>query len=501
MSFRSSILRDTALNFGALAFTVVGGLASSILIARYLGPTLAGGYSYVGWTVAVIATIAEGGMTFAIVKFVAQLRGAQKEGEAVGLAAELLKRQIWVGIVAALILIGVSFGVRAYPFPRLLLLGALTVFPWVVGQVFTAALSGSGRFDLSSLLTSAGALAQVALVLIVIAMRGGAGGMLLTVTGKLSVPLIFGWIAWRAVSKSSSSQDQVSDESVKSAKRFAWSTMAITICYMVLWQRSEIFLVERYCAIAAVAFYSISYSIVELLAEGAATFSRVLMQRSSAAFGGTGTRGAAAYFGDGVKYMQMVSVPICGLIVVTAPTLVQKIYGPAYAPMTIVLRILVGSAALSVLSRVAMSIMMSADHEGTLLRQSLFFVAADLLICWWAIARWGVVGGASGKATVQIVATVAALGTCMYRLGGAFPLGATVKIYVCTGLAAVPAVLVSKFHGTSTELLFAVCAGALIYACALVALRLVTERDIRGIIDSFSSTSNVDAPPGYAPLP
>src|SRR5690606_36101769 len=81
MSTRGQVIRNTLFSSVGIYTEYFLGMLTSIVIARHLGPADFGAYSLVIWLVATGVVITNSGVASAVIKFVAELRGAGRESQ------------------------------------------------------------------------------------------------------------------------------------------------------------------------------------------------------------------------------------------------------------------------------------------------------------------------------------------------------------------------------------------------------------------------------------
>ena len=79
MNIRTKALRNTMFSSVGIYTEYVLGMLTSIFIARHLGPAEFGAYSAIIWLVAMGVAMTNAGTASAVIKFVAELRGAGRE--------------------------------------------------------------------------------------------------------------------------------------------------------------------------------------------------------------------------------------------------------------------------------------------------------------------------------------------------------------------------------------------------------------------------------------
>ena len=63
----------------ATAVTALGGLATSMILSRWLGPAEYGKYSYITWLVGVVTLVANLGLPSTATRFIAEYRALQPD--------------------------------------------------------------------------------------------------------------------------------------------------------------------------------------------------------------------------------------------------------------------------------------------------------------------------------------------------------------------------------------------------------------------------------------
>jgi O-antigen/teichoic acid export membrane protein len=130
MNSRSSAIRNTLFSSVGIYTEYLLGLLTSILIARHLGPQIFGGYSLIIWMVSVGVTMTNAGTANAVIKFVAECRGGNREELIQPLLAYLRRtqRMCLLLVLAVAALLSAFAGNRLAPgYDHLVLFGLLVV--------------------------------------------------------------------------------------------------------------------------------------------------------------------------------------------------------------------------------------------------------------------------------------------------------------------------------------------------------------------------------------
>src|SRR6185436_18007855 len=156
--------------------TLVGlgsGLVMSVILARGLGPQRLGDFSYVTWAWAVLEAIATLGLALATARYTADRVSRGDVAGAWGFARHLLRRQL----VVTTVVIGVALalvGWLAPPHLRLpLVIVTVALLPVTVESIYTHALQGAQRYDVTARLSTLKMSVQIVVVAAVLALGGG----------------------------------------------------------------------------------------------------------------------------------------------------------------------------------------------------------------------------------------------------------------------------------------------------------------------------------------
>src|SRR5206468_248788 len=126
------------------------GLVMSIVLARGLGPSLMGDYSYLLWALRMLTAIATLGWALATVRYTAEAYASGERERAWGFVRFFLRRQL---VTTALVVVAVMAIVLTEVEPRLRLsfvVLALLLVPVTVEGIYTHAVYGAQRYDLTT---------------------------------------------------------------------------------------------------------------------------------------------------------------------------------------------------------------------------------------------------------------------------------------------------------------------------------------------------------------
>jgi O-antigen/teichoic acid export membrane protein len=428
------------------AISLGSALIVSVLIARTLGPEQFGVFALVMAIVSFAYVLAQRGVPATVRRYAAELDGrGQRE-----LAGAVAGRGLRIGVVnalAATLLLSIATApLSAFfhePALRLyLLLGAMRLVPMIAVGVLRSLLGGLQQY--SYLLRVRLVTSPLWLVGCALALWVGAG-----ITGVLVVSLVIevinslasGWRAQREVGIRWSGR--LPEELLGRIVRYNWALAVLVLLNVIIWERSELLFLGRFSGTVQVSYYAIPFALtgrVGSLVPGAIV--GVLLPSLTYAYGGGDHTRLNAAFGEALRYLAILTLPMCFLGIPLAPVIIGVLYGPGFSPAVVVLQILLLSIVFGVLGQATQSALLGAEAQGRLLKTGLLAAALSIGLDLALIPRWGAIGAAVANTTVQAVWALAIF-TPLWRRLMAFSRRAIIKTAaVASGFAAVLSVLV-----------------------------------------------------------
>lgn len=185
---------------------------------------------------------------------------------------------------------------------------------------------------------------------------------------------------------------------------FAWQSVASMIVALVVWERSEFFLLKNLCSdIRQVAYYSVAFSMAERLLISATIFGSAAGATIFAQYGRDKSR-LPDITASSFRYLVLTSIPLHFLSAALAVPALLLLYGNQYkgAAMIVIL------APLLCLPKAFISPVQSLFQSNE--RQSHVIVATviagivDIAVAWYLIPAHGAVGACLGSGAGQVLA-------------------------------------------------------------------------------------------------
>ena len=415
---------------------------TSVAVARYLGPTKMGYFSYINFFVLIVTRTGGTGLASATRKYMSEFLALNRPGSARAVFNLALRYQ-FLGALA-ITLIGLAsvlfFGDPQYRIMSCILIAGITpgVMSWVPAE------ANNAFEDVSKNTTSAfGYLVSYGLVIVLslILHWDLIGIASATLIGR-TVEVLLRSFPLRA--KLQKIPLEALDSEVKlRIRRFCLQAMGLQLLVSVVWDRSEMIFLRHYASLEQIAFYSISFGLANNLlllprTFGAATGITLMVESVRDA---TRVNGIVR---NACRYLLLVVLPVhLGAAAVTKAA-IRFAYGPSYVgavPVLVVAAILAIARGFQEIPEV---LVRSADRQKQLLYWLAITGVLNMGIDWLLIPRYGAVGAAWGNGLSQAIGIggVWVIARKLYRFG--FPFGAAIRLLLSALVMAAVAFYISR---------------------------------------------------------
>lgn len=479
---RRSRTRSVAGNSGWLTldavFGVVGSLVLSVFVARSLGPDVLGVYNFASWALTAGVVVVTNGVTYGLQMFTAERFG---QGDIDGARAIVRQGLRWqLALSALLLLVGlVATATMAPTTMRVALtLAVVSVVPAILVSVPAAGLGAAQAFSANALSSIAAIIVNLVVTLGTLAAGWGLTGVTSALLLSRLVDASGRFVAWHRVSsKAVPATGGISRElDLPRLKRFAASSSLLLLVDMVVWDRSEFLVLSRVSELRELAYYSLSFNVVQqalilprLFTKALAT--TLLIER------GADPEAVPRLAGEGIRYVFLMAAPLTLGLASLSSALMPMVYGAAYAPAVPVLAVVAGLAVVRGALTPVQALFYLAEKQTFLIRFSLVLGIVNIALDLWLIPRGGALGAAWANGVTQALAAVGLTVFAARQLQLPVPVAALGRI----ALACVPMVgLVSGITlvlPSVPAIALGVPAGAITYLFGLRALRVVRPLD------------------------
>ena len=433
------------------------GMLTSIVIARSLLPEQYGHFSFMMWCATLFVIVSNGGLSTGAIKFVAEQdeRGRQV---ILGHLSRLQNHTLTITafLAASSILIFPDFFLASAPLPAWALL--LTASFFKASYIFWMSAT-QGREDFR----------RIARVVMIVA-PSNLGANLLT---AWLAPSLLNFVAiylltsllyraliapWR--------HDAVPLPDTEMRRRVSRHLMitgaSIVLSFFVL-RQSEILFLRFFADSSDIAFFSIAYTIgfaLAALIPGAyAALLLPMMSRQSAQ-----SSLAADTYPRSLRYLMLLALPMAVGTWLLGEQLILTLYGESYRPAVAALFWVIAGVAISAISQAAVSLLVSQDQQGRVLRINLLVAVAVMAMDATLISRFGLYGAGPAFFFGCLLHSGLMIDTVrrLYQLS--WPWRDSVRIAAAAGLTALPTALLLWLLPETMSPLWPMLAGALSYS-------------------------------------
>lgn len=396
------VLRNSLWNGLAHVIGVITGVVGSIIVVNALSPEAYGQFSYYIWLAGILGMLGTLSLPNAVTKITSELRGAQRQEDAESLS-------YWVFLIILLLNLLLGFGVFLWAMYSALdaerwylIIIAILLIPNGVAAIARSTLWGNQQYQYVSLVTSVTSVIQLFLLIYV----GWSGGSAL---GFVTVILL------STVLQAAGFFIVIGRQSEFQFRRVAWppSTLwrhyinfaapftIVMIFEVIIWQRSEIFFLERYSNFEQIGFYNLAYTFFGMFLALGWAIVNSYYPAISHDYGQADWEQIRAKFSQGAMIATVFALPITFGGWVMAEQLVVLLYGDKMLAAVPVIRLLLIGLLPGTLAAM-MGLTVSAVggiwfHVRFGFIVSLINISLNFLI----IPVWGAVGAAASNTMAQ----------------------------------------------------------------------------------------------------
>lgn len=433
------------------------GMLASIVIARSLLPTQYGHFSFMMWCATLFVIISNGGLSTGAIKFVAE---QDERGRHIVLA-HLSRLQnhaltITAFFAASGILIFPEFFLASAPLPAWALL--LTASLFKASYIFwMSATQGSEDFR------------RIARVVMVVAPSNLVANLLVawlapSLLNFVAIYLLTSLLYRALIAPWRHASMPLPDTGMrKRVSRHLMITGASIVLSFFVLRQSEILFLRVFSNASDIAFFSIAYTIgfaLAALIPGAyAALLLPMMSRQSAQ-----SSLASDTYPRSLRYLMMLALPMAVGTWLLGEQLILTLYGESYRPAVAALFWVIAGVAISATSQAAVSLLVSQDQQGRVLRINLLVAVAVLAVDAMLISQFGLYGAGPAFFFGCLLHSGLMINTVtrLYQL--AWPWQDSFRIVAAAGLTALPTALTLWLLPDTALPLWRMLAGALIYS-------------------------------------
>jgi O-antigen/teichoic acid export membrane protein len=447
----------------------------SAVVARHLGASVFGRVVLIAGVQSAVTVITPWGIPLSLIRHVGQLVGA-------GRAAQLQALLAWsyrIAVLAAVV--GFSFMLGAA------LTGARPTSAWVLAGLSAAAailqsvpsafLIGSQRWSKARITGIVSGGCSMVAKIVALALGGGIV-TLFAIDLVIMVANLAGTALLAALHQRSLGREPVAPPLKRDILRFAGVVGFSGAANLVLYQRTEIFVLAHYRTDADLALYSVPFAFVTALLLLPAATSSALSPAVATLWGAGDIQRIRSGYARGLRLMLILALTLGGLAAAVGPALIRLVYGPAFDNVRLVLFLLVLSVPIIPLGTMSASVLRAMGVLRWMTIVGAAAAVANVGLAFLLIPPFGPAGAAGANSIAQIGATLPLVVYAVRRLGGVpLPVSEALRGGVTVVAAVTVANLVASTLPTGVALVVAFAVFVVVAVVVGLPLRVLKRED------------------------
>ena len=506
MSVRRTLLRNTFWYGLVTMIGVASGIVTSVVHARWLGPTQMGEWSYVLWATRTLVAVATLGFAVGTVRYTANALAHDDRALAWGVVQLLRRRQI----VTTAIVVAVTLPfVYVYAPPSIrwaLLITCVGLFPITIEHIYSHAVYGANRYDLTTQVSTIKMLLQFGLSVAALVLGFGLIGLAL---GNIIGTLISSMLQRRrAQSIYPATAAPVPDDVRTDMRAYLVPLSVVVVLDALVWDRAEIFFLRLWVEPHEIAFYSLAFGLATKAMIVGEISTGALLPTFSALHGRNALDEFRQVYRMSLRNVLLVGMPVAATLCALAPGIVTFLYGDAYRPVATLLSIMIVVYTFTATRKVAWAALRGLGDKRWAVAATGIAAAVNVAAAAILIPRYHTWGAVVGNTLAQLVATLIAFVVLARVYGCRVPAFDFVRIAWAGVLAYGAMVSAVPGHATLVRLVLGAAVGIIVYAGALVIMRVITAREWQILVSlpqklsgRHASGPPTPSAPGVKPVP
>lgn len=448
-----------------LAFALVG----SVLVARLMGPEKLGRYNYILWIANITGVVVSFGIPLATRKYAAEFIG---KGDLV-LAHTIVRVTTRIQLLMGIVLVGAWLLWTSFRMPEeqkaYTAVAVLSILPYMMTSLLSQANMAAEDFRsnaVASLVSS-----TVGFVGLIAALALGWDLLGLTMALLVSRLTDYGFrlAAFRRYFPALPDHAEAGGWSAlppelrKRLLRFCWDSSVLQVINIVVWNRSQLIFLERYCDIREVSYYSLGFNVIEKIGLIPQVFVSAAGASVMVGYGRDGGASAGRVTGYALRYVALITLPLLlGAAAVSDP-FIRSLYGGRYLPAVLpfALQALLGVPRTFFLP--FRQLLIAGDHQNFLVRWGLLSAVVVLALNYLLIPSGGAVGASVANGVGQLVAVAGAWAFAARRYRIPVAWRAIAGIGGAAGVSCGAAALAARIQPPQAALPISIVTGAVLF--------------------------------------
>jgi O-antigen/teichoic acid export membrane protein len=472
----ASILGGGAWKVASVVLPQLYVLVLSVTAARFLGPTGMGRQSFIAFVEAAMILLLAQGLPTALMRQVGEALGLGRPGAVRSLTAWAWRLEAGAAVVGAALLVGAG-ALGADPRGAWLFAGVACALG-ILHCVPSALLIGLQRWRAATIAGIATGLLSTVGTIAVLALGGGITGMFAVEAAASAVVLVWtAALARRALDEVSPIASDAPDLRRRTIG-IAWLASVGALLELIVWKRSEFFVLDWFADDAELAYYSIAFGAAFAIVRLPATLAAVAAPAVANLFGAGELERIRRGFGRGLRLLVLVGFPVVALALALGSQLISAVWGAEYERAGDVFLIMAAASIALPVADLSYSLVVGVGRLRVPLVIDACAAVVNIALALLLIPRYGAVGAALANSGAQL-AVALPLALYVRRLLGRIEWHTPVLVRgaVAAAVAGAAAFLVVEWIGGGVALVPAAVVGAAVFVALGIVLRVVPRDD------------------------
>lgn len=465
------------------------GLLISILIARQLGAEELGVYSLMLWFSMMGVAVANGGLKIAVIKFLAQARGAAEAPSTHSILAYVFRLQIILLPIAIMVAFLVAYlmvgRVVDEKYTFLLIAIVLAIAPKAMQIFYLSVIKGHEAFKSIFLVNVIVTPINLFIVVVIILLGGGIREF---VWAYLLVTILYFIVTWhftKKITKTELDFTALPPEYQSRMNQFIKIATLNAFFVFIIDYGMEVVFLNWLASPADAGFYTIGFRLAEsVVTMVPGVFGFVLLPIMARSMG-EGVEILIHRFRESGRFLVITASPFMAFGVVFADLIVETLYGSDLAQAAMPLRVLLLFFSFTMLNGLTTSILLSMDRQRALLKimvvTAIANVAADAVLIYY----FALTGAVAASVLIKVGFTIACHLLVTKMLRTSLPYFEYIKIFALSYVLLLPVFLLHQ----ATASFWIVVVGGLGYFLLyffLMMFQFKLTRDEVSIVHSYA---------------
>jgi O-antigen/teichoic acid export membrane protein len=450
MSERKILLGNTLFASVGIYVEYFLGMLTSILLARYLGPSDFGIYGLIMWLAGLGVALINAGITTGMIKFVAELRGNSREDLLPALVRHLrsTQRRMMMAVLVVSATVYLIRGKNLVPDINvigfgLLLLSVSMRAPYMLN---IAIAKGFENFRSTAAIAAIVAPINLALVGIAILLRASLEGFVLVYAlVSIGFCVVSAWRVRGLVPNADAGPELPQDLRARILNYSIYATAKMFVAFFCA-SGSEVLFLNLWGTSADAGQFRAAYQLASsasLLVPG--VFAATLLPFMARSLG-ENPDAARRRFVLSIVHLAILAAPVAAFGISAAPDVIVALYGAAYHPAAMALTWTLASCCVTiVVAGTASSLLVSTDQQRNLLIVTIVNGAIKVPVGIYMIIHYGLLGGVVSFALDATLNAITQFWLALRINKAKMPWSQLARVVAVAVIAAIPAKLISHY--------------------------------------------------------